>query len=86
MREQRKEGKFHHDTSRYRTVRVGEKFKKEYRLVMESAIKRSLNASEWVHHIDGDPGNNKIENLFLVSPVEHHRLHKLGLRDIWEPN
>lgn len=28
-----------------------------------------------VHHIDHDPGNNRIENLALVSPAEHAREH-----------
>lgn len=28
-----------------------------------------------IHHIDFDKGNNKIENLQLVNPLEHKRLH-----------
>lgn len=28
-----------------------------------------------IHHIDGDPNNNNIENLIAVTPEEHYRLH-----------
>ena len=28
-----------------------------------------------IHHIDGDPNNNNLENLIAVTPEEHYRLH-----------
>jgi len=28
-----------------------------------------------IHHIDGDKSNNKIDNLQLVTPLDHKRLH-----------
>jgi len=39
-----------------------------------------------IHHIDHDKTNNSIENLQLVTPLEHKRLHS-GCRlvnDVWE--
>lgn len=43
----------------------------EHRYVMEKHIGRKLARSEIVHHIDGDPLNNKIDNLKLVSRTQH---------------
>lgn len=42
---------------------------------MESHIGRSLARHELVHHIDGDKGNNSIENLCVCSPQEHALYH-----------
>lgn len=44
----------------------------EHRYVMAEHIGRSLKKREVVHHIDGDPQNNNIENLQLFeSPGKH---------------
>ena len=36
---------------------------------------RFLSHANQVHHVDGNPRNNDIENLVEMSEVEHHRLH-----------
>ncbi len=48
---------------------------KAHRHVMATHLRRKLTNTEIVHHIDGDPQNNKIENLQLMTQPEHIRLH-----------
>lgn len=45
-------------------------------VVMEGLIGRRLVNGEVVHHIDGDKGNNSIENLMLMTRSEHTSLHR----------
>lgn len=52
----------------------------EHVLVMESHIGRFLKwPTEQVHHINGNRADNRIENLELVSPSQHHRRHSKHL-------
>lgn len=44
----------------------------EHRLVMEQHLGRYLEPHEVIHHIDGDPTNNNIENLQLFSSQQEH--------------
>lgn len=55
----------------------------EHRLVMERHLGRYLEPGEIVHHIDGNPSNNAIENLRLCeSQAEHmRREHGKGDKD-----
>ena len=48
----------------------------EHREIVERQIGRKLRSDEHIHHIDGNPRNNKLENLKIVSPAEHVRIHK----------
>jgi hypothetical protein len=45
------------------------------RCLMEGQLGRALSGSEHVHHINGDPADDRIENLCIVSASEHAHLH-----------
>ncbi len=47
----------------------------EYRLIMAKKLGRNLTDSEIVHHIDGDPTNNDLGNLEVMTQSEHAREH-----------
>ena len=48
----------------------------KHRLVMEEALDRYLESSEVVHHRDGNPFNNELENLELFKTrADHTRYH-----------
>lgn len=47
-----------------------------YRAVMEAHLGRHLASHEQIHHINGDPSDDRLENLELVSRSEHIKLHE----------
>jgi hypothetical protein len=49
-----------------------------HRIVVENHTDRLLSEDEVVHHKDGDPKNNGIENLEVLSQAEHNGKHSTG--------
>lgn len=49
-----------------------------HRLVMENYLGRPLTKEENIHHIDGNPKNNNIENLIIYSNSEHRKIEVLA--------
>lgn len=48
----------------------------EHRYVLENKIGRSLKRTEIAHHINGDPRDNRPENLEIKGEAEHNRHHR----------
>lgn len=51
----------------------------EHRYVMECFLGRNLETNEHVHHINENKADNRIENLQVLSPAEHAKLHAPNL-------
>lgn len=53
-----------------------------HRVVMMEALGlKELPDSMEVHHIDGDPKNNRLDNLALVTAVGHRAVHSMQVKD-----
>lgn len=48
----------------------------EHVMKMERKIGRRLLPTECVHHKNGNPGDNRISNLRLMTKSEHSKLHR----------
>ena len=47
----------------------------EHILIAEEFLERPLIDNEVVHHLDGNRGNNRIENLLVLNRGQHSKLH-----------
>ena len=62
--------------TRTRLIRRDGKKVRAHRWIMEQHLSRKLLPSEHVHHKNGDPLDNRLENLEVLDPKTHMRLHK----------
>lgn len=47
----------------------------EHRVIAENFLNRKLNYNEVVHHVDENPQNNNLENLWIMTRHHHGKLH-----------
>lgn len=66
----------------YRMKKIQGKQIYYHRWVMEKHLGRKLIRSEVIHHINGDPHDNRIENLQLMTQSEHMKLEISQLKKI----
>lgn len=65
----------------YRLINIGiGKYELEHRVEMEKYIGRKLRKEEIVHHVNENRLDNRIENLKIMTPGEHSRLHMTGFK------
>jgi len=64
----------------------GKPNKRGHRIIAEKILGRILSYNEVVHHLNEDPKDNSVDNLWVMSRRDHARLHSfLELqRVIWE--
>lgn len=63
--------------TRTRLIWRGGKKVRAHRWIMEQHIGRPLKATEDVHHLNGNPLDNRIENLVVMTRLAHSRLHAI---------
>lgn len=74
--------------TKYKHTRIGGRSgpMKLYHIVLWESINGPVPEGHQVHHIDGNRSNNDLENLQLVSHLEHQRIHSpyyVKLDGVW---
>lgn len=59
----------------YKQLYINGKKIDEHRYIMEQNLGRKLERNEYVHHKNGNKRDNRIENLEVMTPLEHNREH-----------
>src|SRR3990167_10201667 len=65
----------------YKYVKVGDRIVGEHRLIMEKNVGRKLNRNEFVHHINENKLDNRMENLKIMNNIEHRKHHMAGRKN-----
>lgn len=60
---------------KYKQIVVDGKVVYEHRYIMEQHLGRKLGRYEYVHHINENTRDNRIENLVIMTPEEHNYHH-----------
>lgn len=63
---------------RYKAIVINGKKYNEHRYIMEQYLGRKLRRDEVVHHKNGAPRDNRIENLEVMNLSDHVKLHQAG--------
>ena len=69
------------DCRGYAFVLIGDKYIGEHRLVVEQHLGRRLDFKEKIHHINGNPYNNDVDNLQALCHDCHKQLHQMEYVD-----